>query len=281
MRAVLPAPFAGLPASAGVFRQNPGPAQRLLAPLVNLAESSDWLVAGSVGEFAAAKKRFHIPRFVFMGPKGGGDTVRLAIFAAIRGDEPSGAEAIVSFLQQLESHPALAAGYHIYTYPICNPSGFAAGSRRNAAGHDLTAHFWNGSDQPEAYYLEREIGVHHFHGVISLGSTHHPNPRFFFSGGQNSTLRSSLASSSIPATQIFLAEEQPENTGGTALLAQTPESSATGFLTETDELRPTPFEINFQIPRRAPRQTQIDGAANALKSILDSYRTVLAIRQNI
>lgn len=280
MRSVIPACLSG-PASAEVFREKTGMAERLPASLFDLAENSDSLIAGSVGEFNAGKELFHIPRFIFMGPKGGGDTVRLAIFAAIRGDEPQGTEALVSFLQLLESHPVLASGYHIYAYPICNPSGLAAGSRHKAAGQDLTAHFWRGSNQPEAYYLEREMGVHRFQGVISLGSADILDPRFFFNGGRNSILRAALASPAMLASRMFVADAPPENTVSSALFPKEPQSDAAGFLTCTDELRPMPFEINFEILRQSPRRTQIVWTVNALKSILDSYRTVLAIQQNI
>jgi hypothetical protein len=55
-----------------------------------------------------------------------------------------------------------------------------AGTRCNAAGHDLSAHFWNGSDQPEAYYLEREMGVHLFQGVILIeAAPTHDQPTLF------------------------------------------------------------------------------------------------------
>jgi hypothetical protein len=280
MRAVTPARVCE-PVSAEIFREREGATELLLAPLLKLAENSDSIIGGSVGEFEAAGELLCIPRFIFMGPKGGGDTIRLGIFATIGGDEPHGAKAIAGLFQKLESYSALAAGYHIYTYPICNPSGLAAGTRRNAAGQDLAAHFWRGSNQPEAYYLEREMGVHHFHGVISLGSTADAQPRFIFSGGRNSILRDAMASPAMPGSRMFLAGAQPENAASSALIAEPPESDAAGFLTRTDELRPVPFEINFEIPRRAPQRTQIIWMANALKSILDSYRALLAIRQNI
>lgn len=269
MRAAIPARRTALPVTADKFHENTGPAQSFLAPLLRLAETSDSLIAGSVGEFSIRGARFHIPRLIFMGPRGGGDTVRLGIFAALHGDDHVGPEAIGALLQELEGGPGLATGYHIYTYPICNPSGFASGTRRNAAGHDLTTHFWNGSNQPEAYYLEREMGVHHFHGMISLDSSDNPSPSFFFSGGQNSTLRASLASSSMPVSRSFPAESKPKD------------GNAAGFLARTDELRPVPFEINMEIPGRDPRETQIATAVNALRSILDSYRSLLAIQQDL
>jgi murein peptide amidase A len=280
MRAVIPAHLCR-PKSAEIFQKRKATNEPLLAPLLELAENSDSIIAGSVGEFEAGGELLHIPRLIFMGPKGGGDTIRLGVFATIRGDEPAGAKAIASFLQQLESDPGLSSGYHIYAYPICNPSGLAAGTRRNAAGHDLAAHFWCGSNQPEAYYLEREMGVHLFQGVISLGGTDHDQPRFLFSGGRNSILRAALASPAMPASRLFLADAPLEHAVSSAAIQEQPVSQAAGFLTGTNELRAVPFEINFEIPRQAPERTQIIWMVNALKSILDSYRAMLAIRQNI
>jgi hypothetical protein len=124
VRAIVPTWITATPAPAKVFRDSQGLIQKFLAPLLDTAENSDWLVAGAVGEFSADRTRFHIPRFIFMGPPGGGDTVRLGIFAGLHGDDYAGPEAVLTFLQQLESRPDLAKGYHIFAYPFCNPSGF-------------------------------------------------------------------------------------------------------------------------------------------------------------
>ena len=79
MRAAIPARRTALPVTADKFHENTGPAQSFLAPLLRLAETSDSLIAGSVGEFSIRGTRFHIPRLIFMGPRGGGDTVRFEI----------------------------------------------------------------------------------------------------------------------------------------------------------------------------------------------------------
>ena len=45
---------------------------------------------------------FELPRYVFIGPKGGDDPFRLAIFAGLHGDEPEGVHALVRFLSEKE-----------------------------------------------------------------------------------------------------------------------------------------------------------------------------------
>jgi hypothetical protein len=53
------------------------------------------------------------------------------------------------------------------------------------------------------------------------------------------------------------------------------------FLTVTDELDLSPFELHIGIPKHAPQPSQIHGTVGALKSILDSYRSLLSIGQNL
>jgi hypothetical protein len=168
MRAFPPARHVSAPLNADALSHQHEAIQRLLEPLLDAAKNSEYLVGGSAGEFAVGHEVFQIPRFVFMGPKGGGDTIRLGIFAALHGDEPEGVEALVEFLQELQRAPETARGYHVYAYPVCNPAGFVARTRGNASGEDVSRHFWHGSSQPEGYYLERELGVLRFQGVISL-----------------------------------------------------------------------------------------------------------------
>jgi murein peptide amidase A len=267
------------PLTAAALSDQPQASQQLLKPLLDLSKKSDSLVVGSIGQFLVGRKMFQIPRFVFMGPTGGGDTIRLAIFAGFHGDEPEGAEALVALLQELENTPKPATGYHIYAYPLCNPSGFVARTRHNPSGKDLTGQFWSGSAQPEVYYLERELGVHRFHGAISLQTKHHPGG--FLVDTQSVILNRALAQPAFQAAQRFLPGGLSQSVAHPDLpqaLASTPMPD---FLTATNELKPAPFELHIGIPKHAPQPSQIYGTVGALKSILDSYRSLLSIGQNL
>ena len=92
MRAFQPAQLVSSPLNAAALSDQPNATQRLLKPLLDLAENSDYLIGGSVGQFLVDQNVFQIPRFIFMGPTGGGDTIRLGIFAGLHGDDPEGAE---------------------------------------------------------------------------------------------------------------------------------------------------------------------------------------------
>jgi hypothetical protein len=279
MRALLPSKRISSPLNAVVLCNQPNAVQRMLQPLLDLVGKSDYLAGGSVGEFAINKESFQIPRFIFMGPPGGGDTIRLGIFATFHGDEPEGAAAMVGFLQELERTPQFARGYHIYAYPICNPSGFMARTRNNHSGKDLTGHFWSGSSEPEIYYLEREMGVLRFQGVISLQTEKDANNFGVIIG--SAILNRALVGPAIQAADRFCSEDAMETTPVTGTLRSSPDTHSRNFLTVTDELDPAPFELHIEIPGQVSDPCKINATINALKSILDSYRTLLSIGQNL
>src|SRR6185503_1046540 len=107
--------------------------EKLLAPFDEIALNSRHLVSKPLHEFASHGQKYTLPRYVFLGPKGGGDTIRIGIFATIHGDEPEGALALVRLITALEKNPELAQGYALFIYPICNPTGFEDNTRHSRA----------------------------------------------------------------------------------------------------------------------------------------------------
>jgi len=63
-----------------------------------------------------------------------------------------------------------ARGYALFIYPLCNPAGFEDNTRLSRAGHALNRLFWTESSAPEVRYLESEIWMQAFHGIINLRS---------------------------------------------------------------------------------------------------------------
>ena len=253
---------------------------RLLAPLVEHASQAESrLRYSAVGEFHHGTCRYQLPRFVFRGPPSGGSTIRLGIFAAIHGDEPEGAVALRDFLLGLAHEPHLAQGYEIYAYPVCNPSGFEDNTRCSRAGYDLNREFWHGSAQPEVYYLERELGVHQFAGLVALHSDDTAEGVYAFVRG--ATLTEALAQPALAAAARFL----PLASGGiidgfpahAGLISQCYE----GVLSNPAELQPLPFEIIFETPQTFAGTAQVAAATAALSSILREYRQFLAYGQNL
>ena len=233
-----------------------------------------------IGNFHHGKSSYAIPRFVFLGPGADEEPVRIGIFAAIHGDESETAHAAIKFLKRLTHDPERARGYQIFVYPICNPTGIEDGTRHSRAGLDLNREFWNGSKQPEVYYLERELGVLGFQGVIALHADDTSDGVYAFVRG--STLTEALARPAVEAAESYLpraAGEVIDNfPAKDALIHQ---HCYEGVLSNPAELHPAPFEIIFETPQHAPFDLQVQAAVAAMERIIEEYRPFLAIQQNL
>lgn len=252
----------------------------LLSPLSDLASrAGSFLRESPVGEFHSGQCLYRLPRFIFRGPHGGSEPIRLGLFAAIHGDEPEGALALVDFLKNLVAFPDLARGYELYVYPVCNPTGFEDGTRHSRTGLDLNREFWKGSIQPEIYYLERELGVMQFAGLVSLHSDDTADGLYAYVRG--ATLTEALAKPVLTAAAQFLPLAAGETIDGftarNGLIAQCFE----GVLSNPVELRPLPFEIIFETPQRTPQGLQIQATVAALEAVLREYRQFLAYAQDL
>src|SRR5207248_2854387 len=129
----------------------------LLLALREKCATSRRLIESPLSADNRGGERVELPRYLFSGPGGGGDPIRIGIFAGIHGDEPAGAQAVLSLLDLLQTDHNLGEGYHLFFYPVCNPSGFADGTRCSRTGKDLNREFWKNSDEIEVCLLEQEI----------------------------------------------------------------------------------------------------------------------------
>src|SRR5471032_1860344 len=76
----------------------------LVAPLEKIAATSPNLVANHDAKFEVNGESYELPRYLFVGPRGGDTPIRVGIFAGVHGDEPEGVHALVQFVQLLEAH---------------------------------------------------------------------------------------------------------------------------------------------------------------------------------
>ena len=147
--------------------------KKLLMPLfLQVGTTAQNLRADSAGFWKLGEDRYWLPRYHFSRSRrrAGEAYIRIAIFAGIHGDEPTGVEALVDFLQALEANPFLFRAYRIHIYPLCNPTGYEDGTRQSRSGKDLNREFWRGSAEPEVELIERELLHLKFHGILSLHS---------------------------------------------------------------------------------------------------------------
>jgi murein peptide amidase A len=251
----------------------------LLAPLDQIAADSPNLVANRGARFEVGGESYEIPRYMFVGPRGGGVPIRVGFFAAIHGDEPEGAHAIVQFVKLLEARPELALGYCLSIYPVCNPTGFEDDTTRSRGGHDLNAEFWKKSPAPEVRILQAELVSHSFDGIVSLRT--HGLGSGLYGAVRSRTLASQLLRPALKAGGIFLPLDDRPFIDGLPAQDGIVREAAKGALSVPPGVHPRPFEITLETPKAPPAYLKEFALAMALRTILVEYRKFIAYAPNL
>lgn len=251
----------------------------LLAPLERIAATSPNLVANHDARFEVDGESYELPRYLFVGPRGGDTPIRIGIFAGIHGDEPEGVHALVQFIKLLEAKPELAAGYYLSIYPVCNPTGFEDNTRFTRSGRDLNREFWNNSSLPEARLLQAELQSRSFQGIIALHTDDTSDGFYGFVRG--ATLTKHLIEPALRAAEQFLPrDERPVIDGFNARNGIIRDCYA-GVLSAPPKVRPRPFEIILETPVAPPEYLKQCALVAALQSILVEYNKFIAYAPNI
>jgi murein peptide amidase A len=255
------------------------PAEKLVAAFDEIALNSNYLISKPLHEFENNGQKYSLPRYVFLGPKGGGDTIRLGIFATVHGDEPEGALGLVRFISALERNPEIATGYALFIYPVCNPTGFEDNTRHSRGGVDLNREFWIDSKHPEVRALETEIWTHAFHGIVTLHSDDTTDGLYGFVDG--AVLSEYLLEPALRAAETFLPRNRRNTIDGFSANRGIINSCYNGVLKSPKGLAHPPFEITFETPQRFALHLQVEAVNAALHTILAEYRTIISVAQNI
>lgn len=251
-----------------------------LAPLDQLMANSPNLIAAKPGaSFQAGGATYEMPRYIFIGPKGGGEPIRIGIFAGIHGDEPEGVHALIRFLSLLERKPELATGYCLFIYPVCNPTGFEDRTRLSRSGKDLNREFWRNSTEPEVRILEAELLDHSFHGIIALHTDDTSDGFYGFAHG--ATLTKNLIEPALAAAEEFLPRNSDAIIDGLNARNGIIFQGYEGVLSAPPEARPRPFEIILETPSAPPIYLKEAALVAALQTILSRYSEFIAFASNI
>jgi hypothetical protein len=251
----------------------------LLQPLLAHAKSSASLLYKPLAPFELSGVQYQIPRFLFLGPRGGAEPIRIGIFGAIHGDEYATATALVKFLELLDQAPELARDFCLFVYPVCNPTGFEDGTRFSRRGRDLNREFWNNSREPEVLALQMELCTHAFDGIISLHADDTTDGVYGFVSG--ATLTQNLLEPALNAAELFLPRNQQPLIDGFAAKKGIIREGYRGILSAPPGVSPRPFELVFETPHLAPIALQEQAFIVALLSILAEYRKTVSYAANL
>jgi hypothetical protein len=237
-----------------------------------------WLAA-TLGHWPSGPGNYALEQHLFVGPRGGGDYLRVGIFAGLHGDEVAGVLAAVRFLGELAREPAMANGYELYVYPLCNPTGFEDGTRHARGGRDLNREFWTGSREPEVILLEQQIRTLRFDGLIALHADNESPGIYAFALGAQVTqhvVEPALAAAGkvLPVNHERIIDNFVARNG---LIRK----GYPGMLCAAPEIRPRPFEIVFETPHHAELERQIEANLVFLRSALEQYQQLRAVGQDL
>ncbi|HRI12742.1 MAG TPA: succinylglutamate desuccinylase/aspartoacylase family protein [Verrucomicrobiota bacterium] len=252
---------------------------RLLEPLDRATTECSRILSTGHGHFDSDGEQYLLPRYLFVGRPGGGEMMRVGIFATLHGDEPEGAVALARFLDQLSRRPELGEGFGLFIYPLCNPTGFEDGTRHARTGRDLNREFWKGSEQPEVRFLESEISTHGFHGIITLHSDDTSDGLYGFVRG--AVLSEYLLEPALREANRYLPRNRRPVIDGFSAREGIIHQGYPGMLQSAPGTVRSPFEITLETPQRAPLDRQISALGGALETIITEYRRLQAIAQNI
>jgi len=266
--------------STGTGREMRSIKQLLLPLFLQVGTSAESLHADSAGFWHVGEDRYWLPRLVFRGGKEvGEETIRLAIFAGLHGDEPAGVHALLDLLRALEADPWVGRAYRIHIYPLCNPTGYEDGTRHSRSGVDLNREFWRGSLEPEVGILEQELLRHKFHGIISLHSDDTSDGVYGFVRG--ATLTKHLLKPALAAAEAALPVNQSSIIDGFHAVEGIIHTAYDGILTAPPGTSPAPFEIILESPHHAPMDAQRRAFVLALTEILRHYRRMISYAADI
>jgi hypothetical protein len=251
----------------------------LLAPLEKIAADSSNLVANHDAHFEVGGEGYELPRYLFIGPRGGDTPIRVGIFAGIHGDEPEGTYALVQFIRLIEMNPELAAGYYLSFYPVCNPTGFEDGTRLSRNGKDLNREFWKNSSEPEARLLQAELVSRSFQGIISLHTDNSSHGFYGFARG--ATLTRHLIQPALAAAGKFLPRDERPVIDGFNARNGVIRDCYDGILSAPPKVRPRPFEIILETPAAPPEYLKQCAFVAALQTILLEYNKFIAYAPNL
>lgn len=252
---------------------------RLVRPLNEIAVNSPNLLVNRGASFEVEEQLWEVPKYLFIGPRGGDVPLKLGIFGAIHGNEPEGARALVHFVKVLEAKPQLAAGYCLSLYPVCNPTAFEHGTKHSRSGKDLNREFWKNSTEPEVRFLENELRWRAFDGIISLRTDETSNGFYAIAGG--ATLTRHLIEPALRAAQEFLPRDSRSSIDGFEAREGIVLAQNSGALSAPPKARPRPFEIVLETPKSPPSFIKECAFVMALQTILTEYRKFIAYAANL
>lgn len=266
-------PFAPTDAPAEV--DLPSALSDVLAPLFAAAEQSSSLIA-SRHPVTVAGREHEISKFLLLGQRGGGQPIRLGLFAGFEAANLDTVRSLAHLLHQLKASPALTRDYALLAYPVVNLRGFSHEATPLA---EFEKRFARDSADQDVQFFQGELRRWVFNGVISLRTD--ANARGFYATVRSELLATEVVEPALAAAAAALPlASQAVRVRPGDRYARTADH-AYGRLIPPADVRPYPFEVELFAPRVRASEEQANGLFVVITEILRHYRSLVAHAQDL
>lgn len=247
--------------------------------LEEIARRSVSLISKPLPEFQIDGRSYYLPRYLFLGPKGGAEPIRVGFFAGAYGDEPEGTLALREFVERLELAPILGKDFCLFLYPILNPSGFEAGTRETIGGVNIPNQIWKNSNSPEVQQLQSELWMHAFDGIVSLKTDPESSELGIAVGGP--AFARHLLGNALQTAQDLLPQVIDARPDALPRFRWQQLNEPNDLIRAAPGLKARPFEVVITIPAKAPVYLQKAAVCLILQTALSAYRDFISYGANI
>jgi hypothetical protein len=202
------------------------------------------------------------PSYVFIGPRGGGVPIRLALLGRIDPEDLLSTDVIVKLLVELDLAPLLAQDFALFAYPAANPL------RASHRSPDFTSDFWKGASDPVVRYFEQELTENELDGVIAVKGNEPIS-------GFQIQVSSRLIATEVLWPALELAQRLVPLASEPIQIIPPLESNECSLFSLGNS-RPGTFSVLIRTPRHVPFENQISAIAFSVKRILHHYRTLVS-----
>jgi hypothetical protein len=253
----------------------PATPAELLAPLFAAAHESSSLIP-SRHPVTVGGEAYEIPKFLLLGQRGGGQPIRIGLFAGFEAGNSDSVQSLSHLLLQLKLSPALTRDYALLAYPVVNARGFA---EPPVPLSDFEQRFARDSADQDVQFFQGELRRWAFNGMISIRTDAHA--RGFYASVRSEVIASEVVEPALAVAAAALPlAAQPVKVRPGDRYARTADY-AHGRLSPPADVRPYPFEVELFAPRSHPTEAQADGLFVAISEILRHYRALVAHAQDL
>lgn len=253
--------------------------EETVARLDQMAQSSASLVRRPLPSFHRGDREHFIPRYLFIGPRGGAEPIRVGLFAGVHGDEPEGTYALAEFLEQLDQTPAFGSGYCLFAYPILNPTGFEKGIRSTSDGVNIPNEIWKNTTSPEVFHVQSELWMHGFDGIVSFKTD--PSAQQLTAAIAGPVFARHMLGVALRSAQDVLPQSVNAKADALPKWRSATLDEPNELIRAAPGLKTRPFELVITIPRKAPFYAQKAAVCLLLKTVLEEYRSFIAFGAGI